>query len=365
MREFCRVVNRLWSKELEEEYSFSCWELLSSIRKVNSFFEGFQQHDAHEVMLTVIDACMDESMLLRHAFEGKLKSELVCGNCCKRNVKVESTIGLSLGMGSNIEECLKDYFREELLSEGNEWVCEHCKEKDSESTIQYTLEEPPEILPIHIKRFRNEEKISAFVEFSLQMAINNVEYELFALACHIGSSREGGHYVAKCKVRDSKWIEFDDSQCYSVTQEDVLDSQAYVLFYKKRRASHVPNLELLSGDSVWVLPKWFCCKLKTFSSVDEPVKASEWIGPVQPVPKDISEQFGGMPLAQYEKEMYQLESRKRSEMKTVLQMGSCEMDERWTMEWLDFIRGKRGPPSNVPDQEEKNQLWTYFKSLYN
>jgi ubiquitin C-terminal hydrolase len=60
-----------------------------------------------------------------------------------------------------------------------------------------------------------------------------MDYELFALAVHIGSI-EMGHYVAYTKRGSgNKWYLFNDEECHLVSEGEALEQEAYLLFYRR------------------------------------------------------------------------------------------------------------------------------------
>jgi len=153
--------------------------------------------------------------------------------------------------GVEITECLRKYSAPEYLTGKDKYYCEHCKQKnDCEKRIVF--KELPEVLCIHIKRFRyeagwlnNGTKNSKVVTFPvtkpLEMsgfldegATAPVEYRLIGLIQHIGSMG-GGHYIAYClhKRRPQDWYEFDDLQVSQVSAEQVERAEPYVLFYQR------------------------------------------------------------------------------------------------------------------------------------
>lgn len=104
----------------------------------------------------------------------------------------------------------------------------------------------PEVLCIHLKRFRHElmfsTKISSFVSFPLRGldvhpylhtdCVSNVAtYELFSVICHQGTAG-GGHYTCY-SLNGNQWYEFDDQYVTKVSAETVQACEAYVLFYRK------------------------------------------------------------------------------------------------------------------------------------
>lgn len=107
----------------------------------------------------------------------------------------------------------------------------------------------PEVLCIHLKRFRHElmfsSKISSAVSFPLKgldmrlylhsECVSKVSnYELFSVICHYGTAG-GGHYICYA-LNGGQWYEFDDQYVTRVTPEKVQSCEAYVLFYRKTMA---------------------------------------------------------------------------------------------------------------------------------
>lgn len=152
--------------------------------------------------------------------------------------------------GVDLSDCLRKHCAAELLAGRDRYFCERCKRKcDGEKTVAF--KELPEVLCIHLKRFRyeggwfNGTKNSKVVNFPvgrhLDMAgfmesptAQPVEYKLVGLIQHIGSMG-GGHYIAYCqhKKRPGEWYEFDDLQVNLVSLEQVERSEPYVLFYQR------------------------------------------------------------------------------------------------------------------------------------
>uniref|UniRef100_A0A671W2X5 Ubiquitin carboxyl-terminal hydrolase n=1 Tax=Sparus aurata TaxID=8175 RepID=A0A671W2X5_SPAAU len=106
----------------------------------------------------------------------------------------------------------------------------------------------PEILCIHLKRFRHEVmysfKISSHVSFPLEgldmrpfLAKESpsqvTTYDLLSVICHHGTAGSG-HYIAYCQnVINGQWYEFDDQYVTEVHETVVQNAEAYVLFYRK------------------------------------------------------------------------------------------------------------------------------------
>lgn len=153
--------------------------------------------------------------------------------------------------GVEIQDCLRKYCAPEQLSGRDQYFCESCKRKnDCEKRIRF--KELPEVLCIHIKRFRYDSswftgtKNSRVVSFPVRQALDMkefldepashtaTEYRLTGLIQHIGSMG-GGHYIAYCrhKRQPQDWFEFDDMQVTLVQPELVEKAEGYVLFYQR------------------------------------------------------------------------------------------------------------------------------------
>ena len=54
-------------------------------------------------------------------------------------------------------------------------------------------------------------------------------YDLSTVVVHVGKM-DAGHYICFCR-RDDQWFKFDDSKVTLATESQVLDADAYLLFY--------------------------------------------------------------------------------------------------------------------------------------
>ena len=117
----------------------------------------------------------------------------------------------------------------------------------------------PPILIIQLKRFLKNDheysffrnasrKITDLVEFpikSLDMSeylINEEDksedwiYDLFGVSNHMGKLH-GGHYTASCYNNElDKWLYFDDTSVSKMSEKEIIDPAAYILFYRRRKS---------------------------------------------------------------------------------------------------------------------------------
>ncbi|KAL1708415.1 hypothetical protein EV121DRAFT_254436 [Schizophyllum commune] len=166
-----------------------------------------------------------------------------------------------------LQDCLDEFTKEEQLGEDDLWYCPQCK-KHQQATKRFDLWKTPDILVVHLKRFSNSralrDKIDAFVDFPIEgldlagmagerkvanrlkeegvdaseLNLGNTDepllYDLFAVDEHMGGLG-GGHYRAYALNHETeKWYHFDDSFVTEAEAKDSVNSNAYLLFYRRR-----------------------------------------------------------------------------------------------------------------------------------
>ncbi|KAF9645869.1 UCH-domain-containing protein [Thelephora ganbajun] len=172
-----------------------------------------------------------------------------------------------INKGITLQDCLEEFTREEKLGEDDLWYCPRCK-KHQQATKRFDLWKLPEILVVHLKRFSNSrilrDKIDTFVNFPIEgldletmvgerevamrlqgqgfdissLGLREVDeplvYDLYAVDEHLGGLG-GGHYRAYASNHiTEKWYHFDDSFVTESTAEQAVNSNAYLLFYRRR-----------------------------------------------------------------------------------------------------------------------------------
>ncbi|XP_053220304.1 ubiquitin carboxyl-terminal hydrolase 31 [Podarcis raffonei] len=170
-----------------------------------------------------------------------------------------------------LSQCFQLYTKEEQLAPDDAWRCPHCKQLQ-QGSITLSLWTLPDVLIIHLKRFRQEGdrrmKLQNMVRFpliGLDMTPHVVKrsqsswslpshwspwrrpyglgrdpedfvYDLYAVCNHHGTM-QGGHYTAYCKNSiDGLWYCFDDSEVQQLAENEVCKQTAYILFYQRRTA---------------------------------------------------------------------------------------------------------------------------------
>ncbi|CAD8044127.1 unnamed protein product [Paramecium primaurelia] len=247
--QFLKNIKKVIYKDQFEEYQ----ELLKLKENI------FQLQDENNRLLPFTDKQIEangKSIILNAQF--KLRAELLKLNRC-----VDADFTLQVSNQSSMQtitlnDCLNQFCQEEVLGAGNEWYCSKCK-KHQKAKKQMQIYKAPQILIMHLKRFRSTRvtqfygtysvggvtKIVQYVDFpvenfNIQPFILEKEsqqpytYDLFAVSNHYGGMG-GGHYTAYAKnPMYNAWFDFNDSQVKELRSSPVTDA-AYVLFYRRRK----------------------------------------------------------------------------------------------------------------------------------
>lgn len=141
---------------------------------------------------------------------------------------------------STLQQCLETFSLSEEIEDS--W-CSHCKCLQPKQK-KLELWSVPKYLIIHLTRFEERypgvwSKNSTFVDFPFHLDLSTILpvdtksptlFELETISNHYGTTNFGHYYTFAS--RGGKWYNFNDHQCDEIDPEEVVTSQAYVLFYK-------------------------------------------------------------------------------------------------------------------------------------
>ncbi|KAF9932880.1 hypothetical protein FBU30_007039 [Linnemannia zychae] len=198
-----------------------------------------------------------EKLWVQKLFEGQLTNEIKCLTCEKTTNRAESFMDLSLDIeqNSSVTSCLRQFSASEMLCHKDKFYCDECCGLQ-EAEKRMKIQQLPNILSLHLKRFKYQEALQKYVKLSYRVSFplelrlfNTVDdmedpdriYDLNAFVVHIGSGPHHGHYVAVVKHQE-KWLLFDDETVETIDESDIHkyfgDSaqlgSGYVLFYQAR-----------------------------------------------------------------------------------------------------------------------------------
>ncbi|MCP9265150.1 Ubiquitin carboxyl-terminal hydrolase 20 [Dirofilaria immitis] len=165
-----------------------------------------------------------------------------------------------VGDSVSLNDALAAFFLPDDLCGENMYSCEKCAKLRNGVKICKIIS-PPEILCIHLKRFRHELSYSVKVRSRVTFPVydldltpfianpegnkDSVLYDLVAFITHYGGNAESGHYVAYCKNEiDDNWYEFDDTVITRLEVADILSKEAYVLFYQRQSSQNMDDIRI-------------------------------------------------------------------------------------------------------------------------
>ncbi|KAF9544693.1 hypothetical protein EC957_011800 [Mortierella hygrophila] len=233
-----------------------------------------------------------EKMWVQKLFEGQLTNEIKCLTCEK-------------------------FSASEMLCHKDKFYCDECCGLQ-EAEKRMKIQQLPNILSLHLKRFKYQEALQKYVKLSYRVSFplelrlfNTVDdmedpdriYDLNAFVVHIGSGPHHGHYVAVVKHED-KWLIFDDETVETIDETDIHkyfgDSaqlgSGYVLFYQARDL-----------DMSTIAPmQWAQQQLQSSFSLKSPINGSLPFSPTNGLGSADLDQFGGlMPHTQQQELIHQ------------------------------------------------------------
>ena len=279
---FANLLEQLWENNSS---CASASSLKNKMERIAPQFSGYRQHDSQEFCLFVLNGihedlnqcsrsshkyvkldtlpfesqakksweeyCKRDYSKLVETFVGQIVSTLTCSVCGEVSTVFEYFWDLSVPLASSVSRCLEKFTSTEILDGHDRPKCEKCNEK-RKMTKQYKLWKLPEILIIHLKRFkagdtRRKDDSNVKIDSTISVrnflhdkaesilgssACRNSNYQIYAVSNHMGGTG-GGHYTASCKGVDGKWRYFNDSSVSEMSSSQVQSSDAYVLFYEK------------------------------------------------------------------------------------------------------------------------------------
>ncbi|CAH0588146.1 unnamed protein product [Chrysodeixis includens] len=254
------------------------------IWKVVPRFRGYQQQDAHEFLRYMLDRLHTElqqllpgeraeagcavrapsASIVTAVFGGTLQSEVRCLACGTDSKKFDPFLDLSLELPEtgrhdapvSLNDCLASFVQVEELADTERYFCSSCKCKQK-STKQFWIRRLPNVLCLHLKRFRWHNyfrtKVDTSISFPLRsldmsgFVLSNVPdtrrsglgnnlYDLAAVIVHHGSGAGSGHYTAFA-INEDQWFHFNDQTVRATDAAAVAACKPYILFYIRRELS--------------------------------------------------------------------------------------------------------------------------------
>ncbi|KAJ3219535.1 hypothetical protein HDU67_000480 [Dinochytrium kinnereticum] len=193
---------------------------------------------------------------VHNLFEGFLTNETKCLTCETVTNREEAFLDLSVDIEqhSSVTSCLRNFSTSETLCQKDKFFCDTCRSLQ-EAEKRMKIKKLPNILAVHLKRFKYQEKLQRYIKlsyrvvFPMELRLFNTSddaedseslYVLSSVIVHIGGGPYHGHYVSVVKS-GSSWVLFDDDSVETVEESELQryygdhnsPGTAYILFYEK------------------------------------------------------------------------------------------------------------------------------------
>lgn len=267
----CRV--ELWLQSFPQAYhqieqiKKNCVDNINSTNNLNEKIKYIQSYNLYESThqqeiaihsgISYWAAYIEKNFsVISQYFMGVYNSNIKCGNCGNNSHAFEVFTTVSLEIPKDKEnitlyDCLDAFTINETLSD--RYNCVKCNKSTICEKI-FTFWNIPEILIIHLKRFKienvkmngeqiklqkinNDVKYPILIDMSRYICKHNrkqIQYELTAVVHHYGQC-SGGHYVSFSKIDNDEWIQFNDGHVSKISdiEHQIITDASYILMYTK------------------------------------------------------------------------------------------------------------------------------------
>ncbi|CAF4795442.1 unnamed protein product [Rotaria sp. Silwood1] len=279
---FCeaeRIVKLIHSKNTNSSFTSNVGaanpnNIVRRIKDISTTFKIGRQEDASEFLICLIDKIVDASLrslqpperlrpssgtsyeqlchsqtIFHDLFGLVLRSRVVCSRCrhTSDTFEVQYTWIVGVRNHTDLRQSLQQFVCRETLSGENLYRCIKCKQL-VQAIKRYTLHKASKILLINLKRFefgKNSHKLSHLVRYPEYLNVSpymseensndqSLNYRLYAVLVHVGSSMHSGHYFSYVRSPNNRWYKADDTTMTQCDLNQVLTQHgAYILCYIK------------------------------------------------------------------------------------------------------------------------------------
>lgn len=208
-------------------------EILAKTR--SKIFQGLRDSILRQVVTYMDEQWMPKTDL-ETLFTGQLAHVTVCTECERLRLSADDFTCLSVS-GQDIARGIHNYMSVDTIGE---LECEWCKRRTRSNRVT-RVHRCPKILLVLANGGDPKtvpEKID-LKSYTSQMLDDRktIEYELRSAACHFGTLKYGGHYVALAKNGDGRWSVYNDTVETDASDPSVrntIASKAYLVVYEQR-----------------------------------------------------------------------------------------------------------------------------------
>jgi ubiquitin carboxyl-terminal hydrolase 12/46 len=264
---------------------------ISKLKTQNLMFNNDDHHDAHEFLnfllndiiesvhfdtKTLKSQCInlkqspcldtvaeDEKSWVEKIFGGTIQCKMTCILCERISIVDQNVLDISVETieNSTLSDCLLHATNQEYMQGIDKVFCEYCNTLQ-EGRRSIHMVAPPEVLAIHLKRFKFIEQLQQFKKLRHKVVfpetldfdhsrrdgrLSTTYYHLRSVIAHIGNGPMEGHYITMVREDSSSWFLFDDDvvepinadlvqSCYGSGEKVSSNRQSsqtgYILFYE-------------------------------------------------------------------------------------------------------------------------------------
>ena len=229
-------------------------------KKITDIYYRGQQEDVNEFLLQLLA----DYPSVHAVFSGIEIGILSCRYCgCQRQLQAEPFLALQLQVANmhSVQEALTSYMVTKQESESVwDWCCLSSECLDMGRAQHNPLRSSrirkwPDVLMLCLKRWQSMDDLLAHkIRCEQEVFVDNLAYQLQAVATHIGESPRSGHYIA-CRRQGPDFVQCDDDRVsilrpiqaeHFVTRPG---KKVYVLFYEKKALEVVDAVAAAVDDN--------------------------------------------------------------------------------------------------------------------
>lgn len=209
-------------------------EVLAKTR--SKIFQGMRDSLLRQVV-TYMDEQWTPKTDLEALVTGQLVHVTVCTECERLRLSADDFTSLSVS-SPDIARGIQDYMSVDSISE---LECDWCKRRTRSNRVT-RVHRCPKILLVLAHGTEANKSVPEVIDlksYTSQMLDDRktIEYDLRSAACHFGTLKYGGHYVALAKNSDGRWSVYNDTVETDSSDPKVrsmIASKAYLIVYEQR-----------------------------------------------------------------------------------------------------------------------------------
>jgi len=209
----------------------------SEIKKIISsypMFDSFEQHDAHECLIYLIDMLCEEVREAKYLFNLKIYTRIKNLEEEQKNLFSDEIV-LSLPVSQNLSESYKLFCKKEII---DGWLSDKTNTK-VRAEKQYIVCFWGYYVIIVFKKYNSHKKINTNIEIPHSWSIQNytnsnvetISFEISGAIIHYGNLTSG-HYIALVK-KEGKFYLCNDSSIEEIKEPNDLINRAYIVLFKR------------------------------------------------------------------------------------------------------------------------------------